>query len=209
MPENARVVFSGFSIRGLLPHVRQEEYVRKWNAVLSAAIVILLLVHMVAGAMQMTGMLQGGIAWLKVLARVMFCLIGLHMLIGIKLTADTLCLQKKAGTSYPKQNRLFRARRISGFALLALVASHLIALSGKMENGAFRLHEFGTAELVTQILLVVSLAVHILTNLTPMLIGLGIRSFRKFLPDLLLILSVLLLAAGAAFAVYFIRWNAM
>ena len=182
---------------------------RKANAILSAGIVVLLLVHMIAGGLQMAGFLPGGQQWLTVMAWVMLAMIAVHIFIGIKLTADTLRLQKKSGVSYPKENRLFWARRISGFALMAFVVCHLLIFMGTTKNGAFRLHLFAGAELTTQIMLVLSLAVHILSNLSPMLIGLGIRSFRTFLPDVLAVLSMLLLVAGMAFVVYFIRWNVL
>ena len=182
---------------------------RKVNAILSAGIVVLLLMHMIAGGLQMAGFLSGGKKWLTLLSWVMLVMIAVHAIIGFKLTIDTLRLQKKTGVSYPKENRLFWARRISGFALMAFVVCHLLIFMGTTQNGAFRLHLFAGAELTTQILLVLSLAVHILSNLSPMLIGLGIRAFRTFLPDVLAVLSVLLLAAGMAFVVYFIRWNVL
>ena len=182
---------------------------RKVNAILSVGIVVLLLMHMIAGGLQMAGFLSGGKTWLTLLSWVMLVMIAVHAIIGFKLTIDTLRLQKKTGVSYPKENRLFWARRISGFALMAFVVCHLLIFMGTTQNGAFRLHLFAGAELTTQILLVLSLAVHILSNLSPMLIGLGIRAFRTFLPDGLAVLSELLLAAGMAFVVYFIRWNVL
>ena len=182
---------------------------RKTNAILSAGIVVLLLVHMIAGGMQMAGFLSGGLRWLTCLSWIMLAMIALHSLIGIRLTADTLRLQKKSGASFPKENCLFWARRISGFALMAFVVCHLLLFLGTSQDGAFRLHLFAGAELATQILLVLSLGVHILSNLSPMLIGLGIRCYRTFLPDVLAVLSVLLLTAGMAFVVYYIRWNVL
>lgn len=180
---------------------------RKVNAVLSAGILVLLLVHMVAGALQTAGFLPGGALAMQVLAWVMLGLVGLHTLIGIKLTADTMRLSKQSGVMYGKENRLFWLRRISGFAIMAFVVCHVLVFMGTSQNGAFRLHVFAGAELVTQILLVVSIAVHVLSNLRPLLIGLGIRRFRDILPDVLFVLSVILLAAGIGFVVYFIRWS--
>ena len=181
---------------------------RKANAIISAGIVVLLLIHMIAGGLQTAGLLGGGVPFLKYAAWVMLALIVVHVIIGIKLTVDSLRLVKKSGASYGKENRLFWARRISGFALMAFIACHLLIFMGSSENGAFRLHIFAGAELTTQILMVVSLLTHVGLNMTPMLIGLGIRSFKTFLPDVLAVLSVLLLAAGIGFVIYFIRWNA-
>lgn len=182
---------------------------RKINAAVSAVIVALLLVHMIAGTLQTAGYLSGGIRWLSALSWVMLGLVGLHMLIGVKLTVDTLRLQKKSGTAYLRENRLFWARRISGFALMAFLICHVLIFTGTAKDGAFRLHLFAGAELATQIMLVVSLAVHILSNLTPLLIGLGWKGFRTVAPDVLAILSVLLLLGGIGFVVYYIRWNVL
>ena len=182
---------------------------RKCNAVITAGILLLFLVHLVTGALQTAGFLSGGNIWLKWISWVMLALIGLHTLIGIWLTADTLRLQRKSGASYPQENRLFWARRISGFALMAFLVCHVLIFTGTTENGAFRLHQFAGAELLTQIMLIVSLGVHILSNVSPLLIGLGIRSFRTFLPDVLAVVSVLLLAGGLGFVVYYIRWNVL
>ena len=55
--------------------------------------------------------------------------------------------------------------------------------------------------------LAAAVAVHVLTNIKPLMLGLGMRRFREILGDILLILSVLLLLAGAAMIVYYLRWS--
>lgn len=182
---------------------------RKWNTIVSAGIIVLLLIHMVAGALQVAGFLAGGQKWLTVVAWAMLALVLVHILIGIKLTADTLRTVRESGVSYPKENRLFWLRRISGFAVMVFVVCHVVIFLGETQNGVFRLHLFAGAELVTQLLLVVSIAVHVLSNISPLLIGLGAKRLQKLLPDLLLILALLLLAAGIGFVLYFIRWNTL
>jgi hypothetical protein len=54
--------------------------------------------------------------------------------------------------------------------------------------------------------MVISIAVHVITNVKPSLISLGIRSLREYAVDILLVMSLLLLIAGAAFVVYYLRW---
>ncbi len=179
---------------------------RKWNAVLSIGIIILFLIHAVIGGFQLSGMFSGGNSVMTVLAWMMVCQIVLHALLGCILTVQTLSAQKKAGTVYRKENRLFRLRRISGFAVMLLILTHLVIFHGK-SGTVFRLHLFGGAELLTQVLLVIAAAVHILTNIRPLMLGCGMRKHRSFLPDILLILSVLLIFAAAAFLVYYIRWQ--
>ena len=78
---------------------------------------------------------------------------------------------------------------------------------GYQVQGAYRLRPFGGPQLAEQLLLVLCLGVHILTNLRPLRISLGGRRLGAFLGDALLVLSVLLLVMALAFAVYYRRWN--
>ena len=177
---------------------------RKWNAVLSMGILVLFLLHAVIGGFQLSGILSGGSSILTFLSWVMVCLIAVHALLGIILTVQTLSAQKKAGAVYRKENRLFRVRRISGFAVMLLILTHIVIFLGSSEDGVYRLNPFGTAQLISQMLLVLSIAVHVLTNIRPLMLALGVRGF---LTDILLILSVILCFCGAAFLIYFLRWQ--
>ncbi|MBR1739477.1 MAG: pilus assembly protein PilX [Ruminococcus sp.] len=179
---------------------------RKFNAFLSMGIVLLFLVHAVSGGFILMGLISGGNGFLSALSWTMVGLIVLHAIVGVKLTADTLIALKKAGTSYFKDNRLFWTRRISGFAVMLFILFHVLIFIGK-NDGAYRLTLFGGAQLVTQILLVLSLAIHLVTNIRPLMTALGIRSGREFIVDAAFVLSVILLFTGAGFVVYYLRWN--
>ncbi|MBQ8305409.1 MAG: pilus assembly protein PilX [Blautia sp.] len=176
---------------------------RKANAVITALIMLLFVIHGVLGAFQMLG--AAG-TWHKTIARAAFTLAAVHGVIGVKLTIDTLKAQKKAGVSYPAANRLFWARRISGFALMILLALHMSAFTGKVD-GVVRLKAFGGFQLLLQLLLVVTLALHILMNVKPVLISFGIRSLKERAFDILFVLSVLLLFMAAGFVIYYLIWN--
>ena len=76
------------------------------------------------------------------------------------------------------------------------------------QNGVTRLHQFNAFRLVTQILLIVSIALHLVTNIRPVMIALGIRNGRKWVLDILIVLSFLLLFMALGTVVYFIRWRA-
>ena len=177
---------------------------RKWNAVLTAAIMLLFLAHAILGGFQLLGV--GGTA-VKALAWSCAALIAAHTVIGIKLTADTLRVRKKTGVGYFRENTLFWARRVSGFAVMVLLVFHITAF-GDYSGAQYRLRWFDTAKLVTQLLLTGTLALHILSNVKPVLISFGVRSLKERAGDILFILSVLLLFMAAAFIVYYIRWNA-
>ena len=176
---------------------------RKANAVITALIMLLFVIHGVLGAFQMLG--AAG-TWHKTLARAAFGLAVVHALIGLRLTVDTLKTQKKAGTAYPGANRLFWARRISGFALMILLVLHMTAFTGKVD-GVVRLKPFGGFQLAVQLLLVIALALHVLMNVKPLLISFGIRSLRERAFDILFVLSILLLVMAAGFVIYYLRWN--
>lgn len=176
---------------------------RKWNGMLSAAILLLFLVHGILGGFQLLG---SGSVISHTLAWIMTGLIGVHTVIGIILTAKTIKIQKKTGAGYLRENALFWARRISGFAIMVLIFFHVTAFSDS-RGAFFRLKWFDRAKLMTQILLVAAIALHVITNVKPMLITFGIRGLRKRYGDILFVLSVLMLFMAAAMIVYFLRWN--
>ena len=176
---------------------------RKWNAVLTGAILALFLVHAILGGFQLLGV---GSTAVKVVAWIAVGLIAVHAGLGVKLTVDTLKVRKRTGVGYFRQNTLFWARRISGVAVMILLAFHLTAF-GDNSGAQYRLQWFDTAKLVTQLLLIASLALHILSNVRPMLISFGIRSLRERTGDILFILSAVMIFLAAAFIVYYLRWN--
>lgn len=181
---------------------------RKWNAIVCLLILVLLGIHAVGGGFQLMGIIDGGNSVLTYLAWTMGALLVVHVLFGIKLTIDSIIAGRKSGQFYLRENALFWARRISGIAVLLFVVCHLLIFYVS-SSGVYRLHDFGAVQLATQILLVVSLLVHLLTNIRPLLISFGIGGLRIYVKDILLILAVLLLFTGAAFLVYYLRWNVL
>ena len=178
---------------------------RKWNAIISAAVLVLFILHAVLGSLQLTGL---GHTVLKPLAWIMVGLIAVHVILSTILTVGSLRVWRRTGTAYFRENRLFWARRISGFAILVLIFFHLTAFGHTVE-GIYRLRVFDAARLTTQLLLVAAVAVHLITNIKPMLISFGIRALRPRAADILFFLSVLLLIAAAAFILYSLRWSAV
>ena len=180
---------------------------RRANAILTAMILLLFLIHMLWGVLILCGWKAGGSMVFSCLGGVMLLLILFHVLISLKFTADTLRACKRSGVSYWRENRLFWIRRISGLAVMFFLICHVYVFSGRTVNGVFLLRVFDVAALVSQLLLVLALLVHILTNIGPLRLSFGLEDNGNLRTDLLLILAVLLLVAGIAFAVYFIRWN--
>ena len=176
---------------------------RRFNAILSAAILLLFLLHGVLGAFQLFGL---GAATLRGMAYVLLTLVAAHAALTLKLTWDSVRVWRRTGAGYFRQNRLFWARRISGVAIMVLLAFHVTAFS-YTTDGAFRLRWFDAFRLATQLLLLLSVAVHVIANVKPMLIALGIRRLRPRAADALFLLSATLLVMALAFVIYYARWN--
>ncbi len=176
---------------------------RKCNVLMTVIIFALFIVHAVCGSlnlMNIAPILTGS------LARVMLTLILIHAVISIIFTVKSIMIAKKTGAPYFKENRLFWARRISGFVILLLVFFHITAF-GEVVDGVFKLSFFSAYKLTTQLLLVLSVGVHIITNVKPVLISLGIRKLKPRAADILFFISIILALASIGFIVYFIRWN--
>ena len=176
---------------------------RKWNAVLSLTALALFLPHGVLESFHLVGA-EG--LYTKQLPRLVLTLLMSHAAFGVKFTVDALRVWKKTGAGYFRENRLFWARRISGFVILALLFFHVGAFS-EIVDGEFRLLEFTHGKLVLHLLLAASLAVHILTNLRPLMLALGVRGGQKRQGNVLFLLAVLLLFMAGAFVVYYLRWK--
>lgn len=176
---------------------------RKLNGIITAAVIVLFVIHALAGSYQMAGVGQSA---LKPVAWTAAGLVFAHIVISIILTARSIKVWRRTGVGYFKENKLFWARRISGAAVIFLLLIHMFAIGTKV-NGVFRLQEFNTAKLVIQILFVSALAVHVISNVRPLLITFGIKSFKSRISEIIIILSVLFAVMGLAFVIYWFRWN--
>ena len=175
---------------------------RKLNMFLVIGMLVTFLAHAIAGSLQLAGAQVNtltGLGWVSV------GLICAHIVVTTILTIDTLKSIKASGASYFKDNKLFWVRRISGFTIVIPLLMHLLIFKSSNAE-AFRLTVFSTGRMISQILLVVCIALHVMTNIKPMLISLGIKSYKESFVDVLLILSCCCLLFAAAFAIYYIRW---
>jgi hypothetical protein len=181
---------------------------RKVNAVVSVAILILLLLHAIGGSFQMLGLMPGGSVCMETLAWIMVVLVVAHMLIGMILTAKTVQILRKTGVHYLKENTAFWIRRISGFALMLLIFLHFV-LFLRTGVGIFRLNDFELPQLVGQMLMLFALTIHLLCNIRPLAISLGLTGGKGYGRDVLLILSIVLAFCALAFVIYYLRWNVL
>jgi len=174
---------------------------RKFNAILTIVIFVTFLAHGVLEAFKLFGVSN---VQLNFIARAALVLVAVHTVIGCILTVQTLIACKRSGAPYFRYNRLFWARRISGFAIMVLLVFHLTAFGVGAKT---RLNYFGTFELATQILLVLSIAVHVITNIKPVLISFGIKSLKPYSKDILFFSSIVLLFFIIAFIIFYVRFN--
>ena len=178
---------------------------RKINTILSVLLLVIFMLHGLMGSFMLLGI---GSSAGKILAWVGVAVLAAHTVIGVILTINTLKISKNAGNSYLKQNVVFWARRASGLAILILMFFH-IGLFGGVQDGMYILFPFTTVKLITQLLLVAALFIHLFINIRPLLVSLGIISYKERRGDIYLILSVLLLFSAGAVIIYYIGWHTL
>ena len=178
---------------------------RKINTILSVLLLVIFMLHGLMGSFMLLGI---GSSAGKILAWVGVAVLAAHTVIGVILTINTLKISKNAGISYLKQNAVFWARRASGLAILILMFFH-IGLFGGVQDGIYILFPFTTVKLITQLLLVAALFIHLFINIRPLLVSLGIISYKERRGDIYLILSVLLLFSAGAVIIYYIGWHTL
>ena len=176
---------------------------RKINSVLSIAVLALFILHMAVGSLLMAGILPYIAFLLHTLSGTLILVAAAHTAVGAKLTCDTFAALKKSGASYIGDNLPFWIRRVSGLAVMLFVILHTAIFTDETGEPG----RFDALRLICSILLVLSVLLHIVTNIRPLMAGLGKRSFGKAVTIPALTLSLLLLAAGAAFIVYFIKMS--
>lgn len=175
---------------------------RRVNIFLVIGIILSFLFHSLSGSIRLFGADAGSP---KITAYICLAFAGLHFIITTILTVRTLTAIHKSGKSYFRENKLFWTRRITGFVLIIPLLMHLLIFSGTGDE-AYRLVFFHSGRLISQILLIAALALHILTNIRPALIGLGIKAGRLLSADICFVLSAVLLLCCCAFCVYYLRW---
>lgn len=173
------------------------------NGVLAVAVLVMFVIHGIFGALNMMDIAP---IIVKMLSHTMLVLIGVHALISIVLTVQAVRAAAKTHAPYLRRNYSFWARRLSGALILILVFFHMTAF-GRVEGGVFKLYPFDINRLIVQLLFLLGIAVHIITNVKPALITFGIKKLKPKSGGMLFFISVALLFMAAGFIIYFIRWQ--
>jgi hypothetical protein len=176
---------------------------RKFNTILSALLIIIILAHAVAGSLILIGINYFTLKWL---AYIGIILIIIHIILGLKFTFESMKSSNGYSLRYIKENTLFWTRRISGFGILILLFFHF-GVFGQMVNGNYVVSEFTTIKMISQTLLLGFLFLHIFVNLRPLLISFGVKMNSKIKNEIFLILSIILLFITLAIMIYYIKWQ--
>lgn len=176
---------------------------RKINTILSVLLLLIFMIHGTMGAFMLLGI---GSSAGKILAWIGVAILVAHTVIGILLTIQTIRTSKAPGNGYLKQNAVFWARRASGLAILILLFFH-IGLFGGIQEGVYILFPFTTVKMIAQLLLIAAFFLHLFVNIRPLLVSLGIISYKERRGDIYLILSVLLLFISGSVIIYYIGWQ--
>lgn len=169
---------------------------RAINAVVSALLLVTFVVHGAIGALEMYGVVEGMSAGVT---HTLELLAFIHLGIGVYLTIAGLKAQRKSGgEAYAGENLRYLLVRISGIAIAVLMIAHILSF---VHDDA--LHSFSIAHLVINALLVASIAVHVVLNVKPLAMSLGIPT--KGSRVVVIALAAALLFMLAAFAVQFLR----
>ena len=179
---------------------------RRVNAIITVIMMVLFLLHAVTGALQISNINPTLYMVTTIAAGALLLVMAVHIVIGCILTAKSLRACKRAGVSYFKENLMFWTGRISGLAIIIFMLIHIFIFIGDFSDGTYRLNYFGIAELITQLCLVLSIAIHVFTQVRSSMIALGKKSYKKYMADILIIFSVLLVFFGIAFFIYYLRW---
>ncbi|MDO4536988.1 MAG: hypothetical protein Q4B54_02420 [Coriobacteriales bacterium] len=182
----------------------RRDRLRQINACVAACMLVLFLLHGVGNAFML---MDAGAPTSKMLARATLTLAVVHAVLSMALSWQSIRTSRETGVSYLRLNKRFWTVRISGVACALFLVTHMLAFLQVGGGGAYRLHEFGDLQFASQIGLVVSLALHLLANLRPLMVSLGIPSPRARALDVGFVLSVLLLVMAASFVVYYLRWS--
>lgn len=178
---------------------------RKANTILSAILLVIFMLHGIAGAFSLLGIESMATA---ILAWIGAVVLAAHTVLGILLTIQTVRISKSQEKRYINENALFWARRASGLAILILMFFHL-GVFGGVREGTYVLFPFTTDKLIMQLLLVAAFFLHLFINIRPLLVSLGIMTDKEHRSDIYLVLSVLLLFITGAIIIYYIGWHTL
>ena len=175
---------------------------RKFNTILVLIIMILLLDHIIFGGLHLLG---AGTNVFKPVALLMLILVFIHAVVSMIITIRAEKAGMKTKARYNEENKQFWSRRTSGMAIVVFALMHAHSMI-KDENGVpniARLPKFFNLALP---LLILSVGLHLISNVKPLLISLGIKIGKK---EIIINIIILLITLFAMFALIYFVINRM
>lgn len=178
---------------------------RRWNNILARVIIVLFLLHALMGSLLMLGVSRISI---KALSWTFLAAVVAHGILGILATVQAIKSGQKSGKWYLRQNTAYWTKRFSGLAILILLCFHTSAYTAVIDH-KFILKEYTVGRLTAQLLLILSVFLHLAVSIKSMLIAKGAVKFKKRTVDWMMVLSLMVLFFTAAVIFYFIQWQVM
>lgn len=176
---------------------------RKWNNILARVIIALFLLHALMGSLMLLGV--SSISF-KSLSWLLFTAVIAHGVLGVIATVQAVKSGKTSGKWYLRQNAAYWTKRFSGLAILILLFFHISAYTTTV-GGKFFLKEFTFGRMSAQLLLILSVFIHLAVSVRSMLIAKGNVKFKERTVDIMMIMSLMMLLFTAAIIIYFIQWQ--
>ena len=176
---------------------------RRLNIILIAGMFLTFLLHGITGALTISG---GNSDVNKIAAWICVFFVALHVIVTTILTVKTLHAIHKTKAGYFKNNIMFWIRRISGFTILIPLLMHLFIFNVPPTD-IYRLKAFDTGRFISQLLMVLTISLHVLTNIKPFMLAIGAKNYKKIIINTLFVLAILFLLFAVAFCIYYLRWN--
>lgn len=176
---------------------------RKWNNILARVILILFLLHAFMGSLMLLGVSDLSV---RPLSWLLLAAVAAHGVLGILSTIRAVKSGRHSGKWYLQQNAAYWTKRFSGLAILILLGFHITAYTTTI-GSHFYLKEFTFGRMAAQILLILSIFVHLAVSVKAMLIAKGVRQFKERTIDWMMVLSLLMLFFAVAVIFYFIQWQ--
>lgn len=178
---------------------------KRLNHILTGIIIILFLLHGIAGSLMLTGLSNSPIKWLSTLLLItVLC----HAAISVLLTIQSVRSGILSGKWYLGANGIFWTKRISGIVILLLIIVHTSTYTSTID-GVFSLNEFTTIRMISQIIFAAVIFLHIFISVKGFLINHGAGNFKQKTVYICIILAIFLLIFTAAIIIYYIRWNVL
>ena len=180
---------------------------RKFNTIIVLLTMLLFIDHITFGSLHYLGT-KFSVA--KPFAMAMFILVFIHAVVSIIITIKAEVVGFKTKARYNSENRQFWLRRVSGVAILLLAMTHIF-LMHKDERGIPRLAKMPKIFNLALPLLILSVCIHVMQNVKPLFISMGVKNIdkkEKIIKLIMILFTILVIVSYGLFVVKKIKGGA-